>query len=454
VLRSLTASLASSTSPGELHIYVLDFASRGLKSLEALPHCGAVIVGDEEDRAIRLLAMLRGEAERRKTLLAQTGTTTLDEYLAVRPGEALPRVLVLLDGVTGFATAFEETGAQHVDALLQLVGEGRPLGISFVFSTSRSSGLTARLGAGIGRRLVLRMSSEDEYMLLGLPRSVYAEAHLPLGRGFTEKHLEVQCAVVGPDASGSAQAAAVAQLGSDLRSRYQSAAVPQVGVLPTDLDRASLPVPSSPLEAVVGLDDARLEPVRVDVGEGHFLVTGPRRSGRTTALMAFAASLAAGPGPPALHLLAARSQSPLLALGAWTSTALGVDACTESARVLTEAARAAEAGPGQAPTVIVIDDGEELPADSDDLTWIAERGRDHGLHILVAVPNHVAQRAYGGWLVQVVRDRHGVLLDPDTAMDGAILGARLPMRRAGVWPPGRGYLVRRGSVELVQIAGA
>jgi S-DNA-T family DNA segregation ATPase FtsK/SpoIIIE len=230
--------------------------------------------------------------------------------------------------------------------------------------------------------------------------------------------------------------------------------VPQVGVLPTDLDRASLPVPSSPLEAVVGLDDARLEPVRVDVREGHFLVTGPRRSGRTTALMAFAASLAAGPGPPALHLLAARSQSPLLALGAWTSTALGVDACTESARALAEAARAAEAGRGHAPTVIVIDDGEELPADSDDLTWIAERGRDHGLHILVAVPNHVAQRAYGGWLVQVVRDRQGVLLDPDTAMDGGILGARLPMRRTGVWPPGRGYLVRRGGVELVQIAGA
>jgi DNA segregation ATPase FtsK/SpoIIIE, S-DNA-T family len=453
VLRSLAASLARATSPAELHLYAIDFASRGLKPLEALPHCGAVIVGDEAERAVRLLTMLRAEAERRKHALAQTGTTTIDEHRAVALGEPLPRVLVLLDGVAGFASAFEDVGPQHLETLLQLVTEGRPLGISFVFSAGRAAGLAARLGAGIGRRLVLRMASEDEYLMIGVPRSVYAGASLPPGRGFTERHLEVQCAVLGSDASGSAQAAAVQRLGAELRARGPAVDVPKVGVLPTDLSRSSLPLPAAALEAVIGLGDAWLEPARVDLAEGHFVITGPRRSGRTAALAAFAASLADAPGGPALHLLAAHPPSPLATLDVWTSTALGVDACAGEARRLADAARSGVRGGGRA-TVLVVDDGDELPAEAEDLTWIAERGRDHRLCIVAAVPNHVAQRAYGGWLVSLLRDRQGLLLDPDTAMDGPVLGVRLPARRAGVWPPGRGFLVRRGQAELVQVARA
>jgi hypothetical protein len=48
----------------------------------------------------------------------------------------------------------------------------------------------------------------------------------------------------------------------------------------------------------------------------------------------------------------------------------------------------------------------------------------------------------------------GLLLDPDPALDGMLLGGvQLPRRSGGRWPAGRGYLVRRGMGELVQIAG-
>jgi S-DNA-T family DNA segregation ATPase FtsK/SpoIIIE len=453
-LRSLTVSLARSSSPAELQIYALDFASRGLKALEALPHCGAVIAGDETERVMRILTMLRSEADRRKSLLAETGTTNLGEYLAARPQESLPRILLLLDGVSGFATAFEGSSLAADDLLLQLLGEGRPLGISFVLAASRNAGLASRLGAGIGRRLILRLSNEDEYSMLGLPRTAYAGAHLPPGRGFSERGLEVQCALVGSDPAGGAQAAAVASLGAELRRRSPAVAVPQVGTLPRELPRASLPAPGAPLEAVFGLDDANLEPARVDLQRGHFLVSGPRGSGRTTALAAFAASLAAGPQPPHLLLLAPHLPSPLAALGVWASTALGADACAELLRELAEALRAGEVGRELPAAVLVIDDGDQLTGESEDLDWIAERGRDQDIRIVAAVPNHVAQRAYSGWLAEVARDRQGVLLDPDTTMDGNILNVRLPSRRSGAWPPGRGYLVCRGSVALVQVAGS
>src|SRR5262249_6944966 len=179
---------AWSAPPDALHIYGLDFATRGLRSLESLPHCGGVVSGDELERTIRLLAMLQAGVERRKELLASTGAATLSEYLASGPAERIPHVLVLLDGYAGFYSTFEgiDVGA-HVDALRLLVAEGRSVGVAFAISADRSAGYLAALGASIARRVILRMATDDEYAFLGLPRTAYAGAHLPPGRGFTEK---------------------------------------------------------------------------------------------------------------------------------------------------------------------------------------------------------------------------------------------------------------------------
>jgi S-DNA-T family DNA segregation ATPase FtsK/SpoIIIE len=453
LLRSLAVSMALSMPPSDLHIYGLDFATRGLRSLDALPHCGGVVSGDELERAIRLFGMLRADIERRKGLLAATGAATLSEYLEGRPSERLPYLLVILDGYPGFISLFEniEMGA-HIDTLRMLVSEGRSVGIAFVISADRQAGYLAALGASILRRVILRMATDDEYAFLGLPRTAYTGAHLPPGRGFTEKGLEMQCPIVGSEPAGSAQAAATHRLGAELRERGETAAVPQVRLLPTEVRRASLPGSRSGLGAVIGIEDKSLQPVHVDLEDGHFLIAGPRRSGRTTALATFATSLAAAPGAPPLHLLSPRRQTPLAALGIWASVALGGEGCADTVVRIATAGRDRpdETGGG----VLVVDDGEEL-ADGTmpDLDWIAQRGREVGLRLLVAVETQAAQRAFAAWLLQVQRERQGILLDPDPALDGTLLGGvQLPRRSGGRWPAGRGYLVRRGMVELVQIA--
>jgi S-DNA-T family DNA segregation ATPase FtsK/SpoIIIE len=454
LLRTLAVSMALSMPPSDLHIYGLDFATRGLRSLDALPHCGGVVSGDELERAVRLLGMLRADVERRKGLLASTGAATLSEYLEGRPAERLPYLLVLLDGYPGFISLFEniEMGA-HIDTLRMLVAEARSVGIAFVISADRQAGYLAALGASILRRVILRMATDDEYAFLGLPRAAYVGAHLPPGRGFTEKGLEMQCPIVGSEPAGSAQAAATARLGAEQRERYGPVDVPQVRLLPSEVRRASLPVSRSGLEAVVGIEDKSLQPVRVELDEGHFLIAGPRRSGRTTALATFARSLSAAPGARPLHLLSPRRQTALAALDIWASVALGAEGCADAAVRLATDARGRPDETGGA--VLVIDDGEEL-ADGTipDLDWIAQRGREVGLRLLVAVETQAAQRAFAAWLLQVQRERQGILLDPDPALDGTLLGGvQLPRRSGGRWPAGRGYLVRRGMVELVQIAG-
>ena len=99
----------------------------------------------------------------------------------------------------------------------------------------------------------------------------------------------------------------------------------------------------------------------------------------------------------------------------------------------------------------MIDDGDELTERTEDLEWLADRGRHRGFRMLAGVPNHVVQRAYSGWLVHLVRDRQALLLDPE-ATDGSSFNVRLPSRQTGAWPPGRGYVVCRGSLDLVQVA--
>jgi DNA segregation ATPase FtsK/SpoIIIE, S-DNA-T family len=453
LLRAIAVSAALAAPPAELQVYGLDFATRGLKPLEALPHCGGVISGDELERVIRLLGMLRAEAERRKRLLAASGAATVAEHVAASR-EPLPTLLVLLDGYPGFVSALEnvDIGA-HVDALRELVAEGRPLGIAFVISTDRQAGYLNALAASVVRRTVLRMASEDEYALCGLPRSLYAGAHLPAGRGFTESGYEIQCAIVGEVRSGGGQAAAVAAAGARLRERHRDAArVPEVRLLPTGLERDALPAPERPLEAVIGIDDRRLEPVRIDLEEGHFIVAGPRRSGRSTTLATFAASLARSPRPPELHLLAPRRQSRLAELGTWTGVAVGLDDCAAHVERLATGAR--ERRPGEGPCqVVVIDDGEELAdAGLSNLDWIAQRGGEHGMRILVGAETQSAHRVFSGWLTTVLRERQGLLLDADPAIDGTMLGGVQLPRRRGPWPAGRAYLVRRGVVDLVQVA--
>ena len=72
--------------------------------------------------------------------------------------------------------------------------------------------------------------------------------------------------------------------------------------------------------------------------------------------------------------------------------------------------------------------------------------------MLAAAERVAAQRAFSGWLRELRKDEHGMLLSPDAETDGELLGVRLPRRTNPVYPPGRGYLVERGAVELVQVA--
>ncbi|MDP8975919.1 MAG: FtsK/SpoIIIE domain-containing protein [Actinomycetota bacterium] len=450
LLRTAAVSLATRLSPRDLHLYAFDFAGRGLESLSHLPHCGGVIVGSDLERVGRLFAMLRAEIDRRVDAFAEAGVASLSEYREERPRQRMPRIVVLFDGYSKFRAAFEDSNDYDLlDGLGRLVSDGRAYGVHFLITADRRASVRNSLAGIVTRTIILKMANPDEYSALDVDLKVVRETDMLPGRGFVDGQVELQCAVVGDDAAGRSQVERVEHIGKQLRSRFKSARPPGVGVLPACVKREAMPEPAGPLQAVVGVGNSDLGPKAVNLLETHFLVVGPHRSGRTTALATLALSLHSGAPKLEMHLLAPR-RSPLVSLGTWASVSRGIEACDATVNKL--AARLAEREEGGEALVLVMDDGEELLESdgSSALQFIVRKGRDLNAVLIAAVESRSAHRAYGGWLVELQKEQHGLLLVPES-IDGDILSAGLP-RTSGRFPAGRGYLVERGAVELVQVA--
>lgn len=449
-LWTVATSLCRLLPPDALHVYGLDFSTGGLRPLTALPHTGAIVGQDEPERIERLIRFLTDEVAARKSRLTASGALDFAQLVRALPeGESVPRILVLLDDYGGFYASFERVqGGMAIDQLTRLVADGRQLGMHFAITTSQRSAIPGALTGSIPWRVILDMASRDDLGILGVDVRGLPET-MPPGRAIVEGRLQAQLALLSQDPSPEAQLLALSRLADDLHQRFPDANVPGIGTLPFSVPRASLPTPDRPATAYVGIGDSRLAPLTVDLDDGHLLVIGPFRSGRSTALATISLGLAAAPGGCDLHLLAPR-RSPLLDLECWTSVARGQEECASR---ITEIHDTVSSAAPERPVVIVLDNGEDLAEGpvADQLERIARAGRDGGVRLVAAIERQAARKAYMGWIPEARRDEHGLLLDPNIDMDGDLLGAILP-RTPDTFAPGRGYLCRRGEFELLQVA--
>jgi S-DNA-T family DNA segregation ATPase FtsK/SpoIIIE len=437
LLTSTALALARSNSPEDLSIYCLDAASGGLAPLDALPHCGGVVMVDEEERVQRLLRLLLRRVGQRG---ARAGTQT------ARDSGPMTTVL-LLDDFGSFAQQYDRPGTgSPYEQLQQILSAGRAAGVHVVLTASRRGALPAALATHFGQRLVLRMPTEEDMLSLGLDSKTVRGARLPVGSGFTQESKEFHVAV--PVAGDTV--APLEQAVNAIHHRGPSP-VTQIEVLPAEVPRASFD-PGDGLDAVpLGISDEHLGPARVDLSELHFLVVGPYRSGRSTALATLAHGVWQADPAAALHLLAPR-RSPLSELDFWSSTATNADACAELAGSLLERLEAGELG--TTPSVLFIDDGGEL-ADAMSVTRLERLirvARDSPLRVVASIEAGSARGIGIAWIRELRREGHGLLLQPDLAADGDLLAARLPRRIHVPLTPGRGFLVVRGAAELIHVA--
>ncbi|MCY4665017.1 MAG: FtsK/SpoIIIE domain-containing protein, partial [Acidimicrobiaceae bacterium] len=440
LLRTLAAAAGMSKAGPTCHVYGLDFAGRGLEMLGDLPQVGTIVQGHDNERVVRLLRDLRSRIAERSERFAAARAGSLPEYRASGAGRSdEPRLLVLLDGYAAFHSVYERVeGGKWIDWLTQLVADGRQFGVHFVMTADRRSAFPLALTSAVGSRVVLRLAHPDEYSAAGVPLDMIAATSVP-GRAVLDG-FETQVALLGGEVGGDDQTQAMTELGQYLQPRL-GAPVPPVRILPEQLRMSS--IPRAPDGFALGVRDDDLAPAVLRFEPGGFIVAGPPRAGKTTALHALVAS-----APPTVEgvVVVAPRDSSLTASAPGVRVAVGEEAAAGLLREVSEGS--------DRNLLIVVDDLHDfVNSDFEQvLGTVLRSARDRGWMVAASASAEAVRRAYDGSLRDVRANKAGILLQPDSEVDGEIVGVRLPRAVGAVWPRGRGYLVAGGVYELCQVA--
>jgi S-DNA-T family DNA segregation ATPase FtsK/SpoIIIE len=420
-LSSLALAIATTTDPARCHLQVVDLGGGTLGPLAGLPHCGAVVGAAEPERVLRLLRVVRRQLDRR-----------LAAPPAARRDDA--DLVVLVDGFAALVTLCDEAAATGaLDGFAQVVARGPEVGIHVVLAGDRPGSVPAPMAALLRQRLLLGAAAD----LPGAP--------VVRGRGVAPADgLAVHVAVPSRPVSETVAAIAAAS-----RSVAADRAPDPVEVLPERIDLVAIDrgarnrVAARPWRLAVGRRESDLAAAVLTIHAGeHVLVSGPARSGRSSALATIGAAARAGDRPAAVIAVAGRR-----------SALAGADGLAVHPRdQLGSALDMVAAATG--PTVLLVDDADEVDDPDGRLEALVTNRDGRGDDLLVAAAGRADALAglYAHWTRALRRHRLGVLLRPRAAVDGDLLGVALPLRSPVATVPGRGYLVEAGTAELVQLA--
>ena len=435
-LRAVAASISAGATTSDVHLHVID-GGGSLQSLGAMPHCGAVVGADEADRIDRLLTRLRDEVRRRSALLARQGFPDVAAQRAgATPGEQLPYLVLMIDRWESMTAALDDIdGGRLSDAVLELVRSGAAVGLRVVVAGDRSM-LTSRLATLVPDKLVLRLADRGDFALAGLTARELPD-EMPPGRA-------VQVGTAAEVQVGWAPTVPM------LEAASPGAPLPfRVDPLPERLgyDPALLaPKAAARLWVPIGVGGDELEPIGVDlsVDGPAMVVCGPPRTGRSTTLVTIARSLL---DRGERVVLVAPRPSPLRQLGGRPGVLGTITTVTAEDDLHALLADTPD------PLTVLVDDVELLTDTpvGQALEWYAKQIREATRGLIVAGATSELLSAFRGVAVEARKHRLGVLLCPESTVDGDVLNARLPRSVVGTRIPGRGVLVRHGTLTSVQV---
>jgi S-DNA-T family DNA segregation ATPase FtsK/SpoIIIE len=460
---SSTARLVASQALGEgAHVYVVDaHGSEALAGLTAHPGCGAVVRLHESERLGRLFRHLAGLVRHRTAdrgsspvnCVGSIGTASIEATQfatagPVTPGPATPgpETLLVVDGLDALRRALDPAdavdtggagavagavaGAWH--ALEHVVAHGAGAQVRVVLTTERAAAVSALLLAHLPHRWVFHLADPHDASLVGVRPSAVPAA-VPGRLVVAACGREAQVTIVGDE--------------TPTQARVPADPAPPIECLPESVPPALVPrgtrADAFTVQLPLGLrySDGGIAAVRVSAGE-HLLVAGPSRSGRTTVLCAVARAWRGAHPTGAVDLVCGRP---------WSAVALD-----ELGAVVLDGPAAFDAAVGMStdrPHLLLADDADA----ADDWVAAAVGGllaarRTDVLVVAAGLPDAL-RSAYGHWTGVVRRSRLGVLTAACADLDGELLGAVLPRRPPLPPRPGLCWIVDRGVVELVQVAG-
>jgi len=475
LLRTLVAGIALTTTPQETQFFVLDFGGGAFAPYTRLPHVAGIGSRAEPDVVRRIVAEARGVVDRREAYFRAQGLDSMETYrsrrAAGRADDGYGDVFVVVDGWSTLRADFDDLEIE----LQQLAARGLTFGLHVLVGTGRWADLRAAMRDLLGTRLELRLgdpvdSEVDRRIAAQVP------AGRP-GRGLVADGQHFLAAVPGlarPSVDGGL-ADGVEELVTRIASAWPGPAGPKLRLLPELVGLAQVRALAGPDEAdrrlLLGVHERDLGPVGLDVdAEPHLLLLGDGRSGKSSALRAYAHEVMRTRTPAQAQLVVVDYRRSLLGevpedhlLSYVTSAAQARAALRDLAAYLGSRIPGPDVTPGQlrgrswwsgAEVFVVVDDYDLVATQQgspvQDLVPLLAQARDVGLHLVLARRAGGASRALYEPVLQSLRDlaAPGLLLSgsPD---EGPLLGNHRP--RPG--PPGRARLVTRdGGAEVVQLA--
>jgi S-DNA-T family DNA segregation ATPase FtsK/SpoIIIE len=488
-MRTLITSLARTHAPDELHFYLLEFSGAALQVFKNLPHAGGDILTPlDDERVPRLFRLLIDALDERKSLCSKAGVDGLVRLRKLQPDQAPPAIVMVIAGFAEFRTIFQEEMGQ----LTRLIREGGPFGIHVVLVGDRAGDIPIAISSVVARRVVLRLADTDEYsMVLGTRIKFSQEQRFPLGRGwYGRPPLEFQTASPGHKKDENAQIAELQQIVDKMehvveetRQDWQDKLplpvieLPPIVPLAQLLSSVSPPSPLS-LSVPIGLDYLRTQPALIDlINDGpNFMVSSTARGGKTTLLLTWALALAEHNSPLQVQfvLIAGRRNSlwPLEGLPHVLNYCEKPDNFVRDgvlAKLQAEIQRReillsdSSSDPGKLPHIVVMfDDYDEFSNAvggqkevKEGLDKLAKRGRDVEIHSIATGPslrNLGVSLHNDPMTTQLKIGRSGFVLQIRDANEQNPLELRIRPAELKQMPPGRGYVTRRGSEEMLQVA--
>ena len=312
-LRTIITSLVLTHSPDELHIYILDFGGRAMMMLRDLPHVGAVIASEEDERVMRVLRRVNDFVNTRQLLFSEARVNSLDSYNLAHPEKKLPAVLVVMDNFSEFKEYYENL----MSPLISLIRESRAYGVHFLISADLPNALTGKLYNLITERYTLKLSDASEYADI-VGRGVPADIGMTPGRGYVRvgnMPLEFQTAVsfapTEEDPEGLAHISKMCLRMQELwGNQWQGQKPSSIETLPLRVSLETLLAETAVPEvrrinAIVGIDDRTLAPASIDLERQgpHLVILGQPLSGKTTTLRGMILSIAHNYSPDEVMLV-------------------------------------------------------------------------------------------------------------------------------------------------------
>ncbi|MFZ4893417.1 FtsK/SpoIIIE domain-containing protein [Plantibacter sp. Mn2098] len=444
-LRTLGIAAGITPRGGPVDVYGLDFGTGSLRMLEALPHVGSIIPGDDAERVVRLLRMLRELLDERGPKYAEANAGTIEEYRSITGDHGERRILVLLDNYPGFRQEYEATTGRSVwyAVFQQILAEGRPLGIHIALSADRAGSVPTSVTSAVQKRVVHRQADDTGYAVLDVPNDVLSAASPP-GRAIVDG-LEVQVAVLGASSVVAEQSRAVVRLAEAMATTGRAPAA-VVGSLPREYTLAELAASTDGTPAFA-ISDEHLGPIGFEPS-GALIVAGPPASGRSNALAVFA-QVASRSIPRAQLYYFGNRRSALAGSPLFAATSTTIDGAAELARELLP--RITDPDEQSHIVVIVEAIAEFLTTTADTPLVELIKAVKRSDHLIVAESETASWGSSWPLLGELKTARRGLLLQPDMMDGDTILRTSVPRAARSEFPVGRGYFIASGKVARVQL---